>query len=467
MAHEIRVPRLGWSMEVGTFLGWRKQDGERVAVGEPVFELEGEKAAQEIEALEAGVLRIAPDSPALGTEVSVGRLIGYLLEAGEPDPFAQDPQDSPAPDVADAVFSDADAPSSSRPLSPAARRRARELGMQTTPRMGTGKRGRVTRQDIEQLARRTVTEAVADSASPSKSETSTARIKSTPRARRIAKELGIDWQQLEGSGHGGRVREADVRAASIPTDRSTADRLVNESDAKVSHDGAPPPSIPHSKLRRVIARRMVSSHLETAPVTLTTQVNAGNLVNLRSQFQATGDSVVPSFNDLIVKLVADVLLRHPRMTARWEDDQLVLADGETLAIGLAVDTNEGLLVPVLRRVPQLPLLQLAQESSRLIEAARGGRLTLEQLQGACFTVTNLGSFGIDAFTPVINSPEAAILGIGAIRREAIVQDDGQMVPGLRMTLSLTFDHRIVDGAPAARFLAEVREAIENPVPRLI
>lgn len=461
MAHEIRIPRLGWSMEVGTFLGWRKKDGDPVTTGEPLFELEGEKAAQEIEALEAGVLRIAPDSPAIGAEVSVGRLIGYVVDAGEADPFAHEAEESPAPDVADAVFCDEEVAQSARPLSPSARRRARELGLETTPRMGTGKRGRVTRQDIEELARQTVEQAVSDAAS----SLTSARIKSSPRARRVAQELDIDWQQLTGSGRDGRVREADVRAAAGGSERA---RAQEPAEMAVPVASTPVASIvPHTKLRRVIARRMLSSHRDTAPVTLTTQANAANLVNLRAQFKATGEPVIPSLNDLIVKLVADVLLRHPRLAARWEEDRLVLPADEQLAIGLAVDTEEGLLVPVLRRVPQTPLIQLARESLELVRAAREGRLTLEQLQDAHFTVTNLGSFGIDAFTPVINTPEAAILGVGAIRREAIVQEDDRIVSGLRMTLSLTFDHRVVDGAPAAKFLAELRDAIENPVPRLV
>ena len=208
---------------------------------------------------------------------------------------------------------------------------------------------------------------------------------------------------------------------------------------------------------------MVASRQQTVPVTLTTKADATNLVNLREQFKAVGGSTpIPSYQDIITKLVAEVLKRHPLLAGRWDEDAIVLPAADELHLGLAVDTEEGLLVPVIRNVGELSLTKLAGESRRLAEQARAGKLVAAEMQGGVFTITNLGAFGIDAFTPIINLPEAAILGLGAIRREPVVLDDGQIVARQQLTLSLTFDHRIVDGAPAARFLQDVVNAIANP-----
>ncbi|MBC7856154.1 MAG: 2-oxo acid dehydrogenase subunit E2, partial [Pirellulaceae bacterium] len=160
-----------------------------------------------------------------------------------------------------------------------------------------------------------------------------------------------------------------------------------------------------------------------------------------------------------VKLTAAALQQHPMLAARWEETHLALPDG--IHIGIAVDTEEGLIVPVLRDVPSLSLLELAARSRDMIESVRDNKFTVDDLQGGVFTITNLGSYGIDAFTPIINLPETAILGVGCIRREPAVIDT-QIVPRDQVTLSLTFDHRIVDGAPAARFLQAIRLAVENP-----
>jgi pyruvate dehydrogenase E2 component (dihydrolipoamide acetyltransferase) len=255
-------------------------------------------------------------------------------------------------------------------------------------------------------------------------------LRSTPRARRIAKELGVDWQSLSGSGRNGRIRERDVRSATPGANASGS----------------------LSPRRKTIAQRMLASSQQTAAVTLTTRADATNLVSLRNQFKSTG-GVVPTYTDIIAKLVTAALAHHPVMTGE--------APGE-LNIGMAVDSEAGLLVPVLRNVAGQSLLQLAAQSRELVEKARQGKLSLEEMSGGAFTITNLGNFGIDAFTPIINLPETAILGVGAIRREAVVLEDDRIVPRDQLTLSLTFDHRVVDGAPAARFLQTIVAAIENP-----
>jgi pyruvate dehydrogenase E2 component (dihydrolipoamide acetyltransferase) len=224
--------------------------------------------------------------------------------------------------------------------------------------------------------------------------------------------------------------------------------------------------IPISGLRRTIAERMVKSRAATAPVTLTTKADASALVSLREQFKAAAspDEPAPTYSDLIVKLAALALVEHPEVNARWEETRIVLAGA--VNIGLAVDTEDGLLVPVVRDVPGLTLLQLAARTRDLVERARRRRLTAEDLAGGTFTVTNLGGLGVDAFTPIINHPECAVLGVGRIVREPAAVGDQVMIRE-RLWLSLTFDHRVVDGAPAARFLDAVRRLVENPASSLI
>lgn len=336
MPIEITVPRLGWSMEEGTFSGWLKQPGDQVAAGEPLFAVESDKVTMDVESLDAGILYLPPDAPQTGAAVRVGQVLGYLLAPGEA-----------APAVA-----------------------------RITP--------------------------------------------VTPRARRVAAELGVDTSQLQGTGRGGRVREADVRAAS--------------------------PAAPN--LRRTIAARMTESRQNTVPVTLTTRADATALVALRNRWKASATKPAPSYNDILAKLAAPLLRVHPALGGAH--------------IGIAVDTPQGLLVPVLHDVAATPLAQLARRANDLVEAARARRLRPEDLTGGTFSITNLGSFGIDAFTPVINYPETAVLGVGAIRMEAVVLENGGLAARERITLSLTFDHRVIDGAPAARFLQALVRLIEAP-----
>lgn len=418
-------------MEQGTFLGWKKKDGDVVRAGEVLFELEGEKAAQEIESLDSGILRIPASAPKEGTIVLVGSLLGYLVAEGEALPV-----EVAAPTATPLAVS----PSASKPTetsatkrlqpvaSPAARRLAREMGVNVSTALA-GNGGRVTTVDVRSLGQSPV--------SPSK-----ARITSSPRARRVAKELGVDWKSLAGSGKSGRIRERDVRAA-----------------AKSPGIASGGTRVPVTSRRRTIAARMSASCQQTAPVTLTTRADATNLVNLRTQFKTGGGEVIPSYTDILVKLSAAVLQQQPQMAARWEETHLVMPAG--IHIGMAVDAEEGLIVPVLRDVPSLSLLELAARSRDMIENVRNNKFTVDDLQGGVFTITNLGTYGIDAFTPIINLPETAILGVGCIRREPAVVDN-QIVPRDQVTLSLTFDHRIVDGAPAARFLQAIRLAVENP-----
>ena len=443
MVHEITIPRLGWSMEEGVFSGWLKQDGDTIRQGDPLFELEGEKAVQEIEAVDAGILRIPANSPQPGSAVKVGAVVGYLVAEGESLPVGET-LDASAIDrgsmllskgtpslPSETVAGDAALPPAA---GPAVRRRAREAGVALDQIAGTGRGGRILAEDIESA-----------SSQPLPSPLPTV---ASPRARRVAAEQKIDWTQLTGTGAGGRIREQDVLAA----------RPAPDSGKR----------IPLTSRRKVIAQRMVASRQQTVPVTLTTKADAANLVNLREQFKTTSrESPIPSYQDIITKLVAGALRRHPLLAGRWDEDVIVLPAENEVHIGMAVDTDDGLLVPVLRNAAQLSLIELAARSRQLVGQARAGKLTAADMQGSVFTITNLGAFGIDAFTPIINFPETAILGLGSIRREPVVLDDGSIVSRHQLTLSLTFDHRVLDGAPAARFLQDIATAIANPSAALL
>jgi pyruvate/2-oxoglutarate dehydrogenase complex dihydrolipoamide acyltransferase (E2) component len=253
----------------------------------------------------------------------------------------------------------------------------------------------------------------------------------SPRARRLAEQHALDWSTLRGSGRTGRIRERDVVAALPAGDL-----------------------IPHTAVRRTTAARMVESRRQTAPVTLFATADATALVKLRADVPA-------AYTDFLLKLVAVALQQHPTLAARWTDAGLRLAP--RLDIGLAVDTPAGLLVPVVRDVPSLSLTRITEQTRGLIDRARGGTLTAREMDGGCFTVSSLGAFGIGHFTPIINHPECAILGVGAIKRVPAFEGD-RVVARDELPLSLTFDHRAVDGAPAARFLQAVSKLIEAPNP---
>ena len=369
MAIAVTIPRLGWSMEEGTFTEWLKPAGARVQAGEPLFAVESDKVTMEVESLDPGILYLSPDAPAPGAVVRPGQLIAYLLAEGEePPPVAR--SGSPAPAI-------------------------------------------------------------------------------TPRARRAAAGLGVDLSTLQGTGRGGRIREQDVLAAAASKPAAQS-KLAPEQ-----------PAVPVSAMRRTIASRMIESRSHTAPVTLTTRVDASRLTALRNRWKlALQPQPAQSFNDIIAKLAAIALERHPLLGGRWEGDRIALPSA--IHIGIAVDTEHGLTVPVIRDVPSLTLEEIANRSRGLIAAARRREIKTEDLKDGVFTISNLGSLGVEAFTPIIQPPETAVLGVGAIRWEPAVLPSGQIAAREQMMLSLTFDHRVVDGAPAARFLQTIASLIEEP-----
>jgi len=401
MAFEIRVPRLGWSMEEGTFVGWRKNAGDPVRAGEVLFELENDKATQEVESIDAGFLHIPSGAPRDGDVVRVGDLLGFLLTRADDPP----PIDAPSPSLGIRSSGGSD---------------ARATSGSTHPTDESVRTGRASDADA------------------------TRRPRSTPRARRRAGELGVDWRELTGSGRGGRIRERDV---------------VASFEARGERDARGWRSIPVTRLRRTIAEKMLRGTGETAPVTLTTRVDATRLVRFRARRKAEGASLVPSFTDIVARLAADQLRRDPRLAARWRGERIEVPGETEIHIGIAVDTEQGLVVVVVRNAANRSIGAIAAESRARIERARAGRLTPDDTAGGVFTITNLGAFGVDAFTPIVHFPESAVLGIGAVRREPVVGDDDRIVARDVVTLSLTFDHRVIDGAPAAKFLRSLGRAI--------
>ncbi|MDE2886936.1 MAG: dihydrolipoamide acetyltransferase family protein [Gemmatimonadota bacterium] len=380
MATEIVMPRLGWTMEEGTLVEWLKQNGDEVTAGDIIFTVESDKAINEIESFDSGTLYIPPDAPQPGDTLPIGTVLGFLLGPGEGPPAA-----TPSP-----LAVEKETESSPQRAAPSRPRRDRPQGKRS-------------------------------------------RSAISPRALRLATELGVDLSTLQGSGRNGRVVERDVRAAA--------------SD--------PPPDRPEVAIRRSIARRLTESHVETAPVTLSTEADATDFVALRAELD------VPhlTYNDLFLKLTAVALAEHPDLNASWRDGSVHRHD--EIHIGIAVDTNAGLLVPVITNVDARDLSDLAGETSDLVQKARQGDLKAEQLQGGTFTITNLGAYGIDVFTPIVNLPQCAILGVGRIVSKPAVYQ-GRVVPRDMVALSLTFDHRIVDGGPAARFLDTIRRYVERP-----
>ena len=463
MPFEVVLPRLGWNMETGRLGEWLKRDGERVEAGELLFTVEGDKATQEIEALDSGILRIPPDAPPPGKEVPVGTLLGYLLAPGE-EPEAR--SSKLEADSAGVPISSNQQPatsfqfpaSSNQPpaISPRACRVARELGVDWTGLTGSGRTGRIVERDVRQAA------ATVTAVPPTVERVS-------PLARRLASELGVDVDALAARLPGKRIERADVEAEAKTEAEVKVETGSSSTLTLTSTSTSPGAVLPITTVRRTIADRMAASAHTVAPVTLTTEADATELVRLRRQLK--DDTVwaglasaqpVPSYNDLLAKLTAQALLEHPMVNARFEGDSILQA--ATANIGVAVDTDRGLLVLVLRDVQTKSLRQIARESAALIEKARTGRVTVDELQGGTFTITNLGMYEIDAFTPIINLPECAILGVGRIvPKQVVVDAEAERVAVRQMVfLSLTFDHRLVDGAPAARFLQRVKQFVEKP-----
>lgn len=424
------MPKLGLTMTEGTLTRWLVQEGQAVQQGEMLFEFESEKSTMEYEAPADGVVGSLLIEP--GTTVACGVPIAILETSANGARSAE-----PAVVELAGIYA-----------TPAAKRRARELGVDLVAVNGRGVNGRIHTIDVEE----TVKTAKAPETVPAK-----AAINASPVAKRMAADLGVALEQVQGSGAGGRITRDDVVTA--VRSRQPVQEDVN-AEVRRRRDGVFVERTPLTGVRRVIAQHMSGSAFSAPHVTLHTEVDATNLVAARQQMnEALNGTAKVSYNALLMAIAAKALCDFPQMnTCLLNDEICQYAD---INVGLAVDTERGLLVPVVRAANQLNVLEIQQVGDALIQRAIDGKSQPDDLTGGTFTITNLGMFGIDAFTPIINQPQAAILGVGRIVNKPIGLN-GELVLQDRLTLSLSFDHRIVDGALAARFLQRIGQLVERP-----
>jgi pyruvate dehydrogenase E2 component (dihydrolipoamide acetyltransferase) len=457
MITEVILPKLGQTMDEGAIVEWAKQEGDPVKRGEVLFTVESDKAVLEVEAMARGFLRkiLVP----AGETVSVLTVVALITrEADEPIEGYGGTVSSQAEaavaqiqePIPDGVQEAQLRPTVERPAgrifaSPRARKAAREKAIDLAEVRGGGPNGRIVEQDVLDHA---ATAAVAP----------TARPRATPVAVRTAEALGVDLGTVEASVPGERVTKADVLSTARVSPAAEAEIPVTGPEAPVAEH------VPMSGVRRIIAERMAASHDQAADVTLVTEVDATDFVHTREQLKvsvAEEWGFAPGYNDLLGLIAARALREFPYMSARLSEDGETIERLPAVNLGMAVDTERGLLVPVIRNADQKGLRAFGTEMRELVERAREGRSLPDDLSGGTFTITNLGMYDVDAFTPIINLPEAAILGVGRIQPKAVVKD-GEIVARKMWTLSLAFDHRLVDGAPAARFLQRIKQLIENP-----
>ena len=429
MATPVLMPLMGMTMEEGIVSKWLVEAGATVTKGQEILEFETDKINATVEAPEDGVLGGLTAQP--GDAVAVQGVLAYILEPGEEAPAAEAPPAvaaEPAPEPAPA------APPPAPAAPPPAPAPAPAPVVAATP-----------------------VAAAADG-----------RIKSSPLARRIARELGVVIAGLAGSGPGGRIIERDVRAAAMapavaaaPT-VAVAPAIPTPAIPAAIGEPVAGTTIPVAGVRKVIAERMLQSLQQSAQVTLVTEVDGRRFHELRTELAARHEPALGfkiSYNDLLIRVCAHALREHPRANASLDGDVIRLH--EAVNVGLAIEAGGDLVVANVKQADRKSLAEIASDVRGVVERARANQLALDDITGGTFTISNLGLYGIDAFTPVLNPPESAILGVGALREKAVARD-GEVVAQLSVTLSLTFDHRIIDGAPAARFLARIRELIEQP-----
>jgi pyruvate dehydrogenase E2 component (dihydrolipoamide acetyltransferase) len=409
MATEVKLPRLGQGMESGTVVRWLKQEGERVEKGEPLYELDTEKVTQEVEAEASGVLlKIAVQEG----EVPVGQTVAVIGEEGEDVPQAE-VDETPQEEGSRAPERDAE----------------REEGAEAS----------ATRETSEQ-----VTE--------TREQERDGRVKASPLARRIARERGIELAKLRGTGPEGRIVAEDVERAEIAP-----------AEAPAAAPAAPPPGevevVPLTSIRKTIARRLTEAW--QAPVfQISMSAEMSRAVALREQLvELAKDGPKPTISDVLTKIAASALMRHRRLNAEFAGEEVRIHPSAN--VGMAVATDRGLVVPVIRGADRLSIQEIAAARVEVVDRARSGKLQQADLEGGTFTISNLGMFGVESFIAVLNPPQVAILAVGAVEEKPVVRD-GEIIPRPLMSLTLTCDHRAVDGADAADFLRTVRSMLEEP-----
>ncbi len=411
MATQVVMEALSPTMEEGRLVEWKKQEGDTVAVGDVLAEVETDKAVMELVARVGGVL--LRHTVAAGQTVPVSSPVALIGQPGETAPAA-------AGNGAGAKASKA-APAAAKPAAPAPAR---------TP--------------------------AAPAAPPS------ARIKASPLARKIAQEQGLDLRAVQGSGPEGRIVLRDLEAA-----RPARPARPPAPAAAPAAVGPPAPApgesftdVPLSQMRKSIARRLVQSIGPVPTFYLTTEVDMERVWEAREALLAAGSEVKVSFNDIIIKAVATALRQHPTCNAWWQDDHIRY--WSEVHVGMAVAIEDGLITPVIRHADRKTLREIAAEARDLAAKARDRRLTTEDYTGATFSISNLGMLDIDEFTAVINPPEAGILAVGRIAARP-VEHGGTVALRRRTRLTMSCDHRVIDGATGARFLQTLKGMLENPL----
>jgi pyruvate dehydrogenase E2 component (dihydrolipoamide acetyltransferase) len=456
MAEEFFIPQLGQTVEQVTLVKWLVSDGDKVAQGQEVCEVETDKAIFPVEANAKGIFHMGPFNE--GDVLPVLTVVGIIgketdkFEAGggkgvgEPATGEQGAvssvQEVPPPTA------QTHAPASTDVFaSPRARKLAAEKAVDLSQVAPTGYGGaRVAERDVVAYL----------AAAP----------KVTPVAQKMADAQGVDLRAVIGTGPGGKIVKEDVMRIAQGSER-TIRGIEKPAVAGGVPAGALPEvieRIPLKGVRAIIAERMGNSVHTTARVSLFMDVDATELVNLRERLKAKVSAdwgFAPAYNDLLAMIVASALEKFPYMNSRLASNAEAIEILAPINLGMAVDTERGLLVPVIRDANQKKLRQLGMEFREMSDRARKSRSLLDELSGGTFTLTNLGMYEVDAFTPVINLPEVAILGVGRIAPKAVPYH-GEVAVRQMLTLSLVFDHRLVDGAPAARFLQYIKQVIEEP-----
>ncbi len=439
--HEIKMPQLGQSVEEASIVEWFKKEGDNVEQGEPLFSVQTDKAEVEYEAPASGTLRkvlLEPDVlvPVMTVVALIGDENEELPDLSQYAPApAEGAEPLPEPETQEeSVQSAAEAEPAHQGgavrteddverVSPRARRKAKELGIDPSGLPGSGPMGRVLEEDV----------AAAVASAP----------KATPTARRLAQAEGVNLAAVRGSGAEGKIVKEDVEQAIAAGTAASASRA--------SGGGR---RIPLSPMRRIIAERMVQSKAEAPHYYITIEVDMGESKKMRESLA----TFRPSFNDFVLRACVRALQKYPQVNARWGGD--AIDEIEDINVGFAVALPDGLIVPVIKQAQTKSLQEINKESRELTQKARDGKLTPEDYTGNTFTVSNLGAFGVDHFTAIINQPDSAILAAGQVKDRPVVIDGGIYVRPI-MKLTLSSDHRVIDGALAAQFMGKLKDILEN------
>lgn len=447
MATPVIMPKFGMAQEDGQIICWHFQEGESIEEGEPLLEVMTDKVSMEIEAPASGILqgiRAQPDEI-----VPIAEIIAYIVEPGEEwiappeSPRAVKPTPELTP-VAPAVSTKVIEPVSATPV---AQRLAAEKGIRLDDIIGTGSHGRITRRDVEASIMKLETQ----TGTQDKPPIQVGKVRASPAARRIAREADAPLEQITGSGPKGRVQASDV-VAFLKSPVLTATTPTRAGQV-----------IPLTGMRKIIAERVTKSS-QTAPhIDFTLHADVTRAEILRSELnrhleQSNGPKV--SFTALLVHLVSRVLTKHPRMNATLMEDSILLLS--EINIGVATALDDGLIVPVIKNADRMELTQIAANINDLAIRARDGSLTLDDVTDGTFTISNLGMFGIETFTAILNPPETGILAVGTIVHQPVTGNGDAIVIRPLIGLTLSADHRVIDGVIGARFLSDIKAVIEEP-----